>query len=106
MVVLTGEPVLLFWFSSDRIAWLRSHWWVALVAVLAVPAVLFAVGPARVVRAARLATAFQVLQVTRLLKVARILRCRTEHLGSFRHVPRVLVVAGAGAVWAKTRRRA
>lgn len=105
VVVRTGESVLLFWFSSDRIACLRSPWWVALVAALAVPAVLFAIGPVRVLRAARLATAFQLPQVTLLIKVARILRCRTERIGSFRHVPRVLAVAGAGAVWAKTRRR-
>lgn len=93
MVVLTGESLLLFWLSPDRLAWLRSHWWMALVAVLTVPAVLFAIGPAQVLRAARVVTAFQVLRVTRLFKVARVLHRRGERLGRFRHLPWIAVVA-------------
>ncbi|GAB3275687.1 hypothetical protein GCM10027563_02450 [Parasphingorhabdus pacifica] len=93
MVVLTGESVLLFWFSSDRIAWLRSHWWVALVAIVTVPAVLFAIGPVQVLRAARVVTAFQILRVSRLIKVARVLHRHGRRFGRLRDLLWISVLA-------------
>lgn len=76
MIVLTGETVLLFWTSGDRLGWLRQHWWLALVAVATVPAVIFAVGPVQILRLVRLVAAFQVIRAVRLVRVAHTLRKR------------------------------
>ncbi|RCW39825.1 hypothetical protein DFQ14_11489 [Halopolyspora algeriensis] len=81
MVVLAAESVLLFWASGDRLRWLRTHWWMVAIVALTIPAVIFAVGPAQVLRLARVVTAVQLIRVGKLLRVAGILRRRIEHLG-------------------------
>lgn len=73
MLVLAGESGLLFFQSPDRLRWLRRHWWLVLVAVATVPAVVFAAGPVQVLRLVRVVAALQVLNVRRLVKSARIL---------------------------------
>lgn len=81
MAVLAAEAVLLFWVSGDRVRWLRTHWWMVAIVVLTIPAVVFAVGPAQVLRLLRLATAIQLVRVAKLVRVARILRRRATHFG-------------------------
>lgn len=73
MLVLAGESALLFVQSSDRLRWLRRHWWLVLIAVATVPAVIFAVGPVQVLRLVRVVAALQVLKVRRLVRSARII---------------------------------
>ncbi|SFT88451.1 hypothetical protein SAMN04487904_1123 [Actinopolyspora lacussalsi subsp. righensis] len=85
MLVLTAESVLLFWFSRDRPRWLREHWWMALVTVLTIPAVVFAFAPAQVLRLVRVVAAVQLVRVFRLVKVARVLHRRSRVLGRPRY---------------------
>ncbi|WP_461145291.1 hypothetical protein [Salinifilum aidingensis] len=86
MLVLTGESALLFLASPDRLRWLREHWWIVAVTLVSIPAVVFAVGPAQVLRLVRVVTAVQVLKVGRLLKVARVVLRRGVWFGRARGV--------------------
>lgn len=86
MLVLTAESVLLFWSSGDRLRWLRDHWWMALVTVVTVPAVIFAIGPAQVLRLIRVVAAIQLLRVFRLVKVAHVVHRRSWTLGRLRYI--------------------
>ncbi|SDP95511.1 hypothetical protein SAMN04487905_11787 [Actinopolyspora xinjiangensis] len=86
MLVLTAESALLFWFSENRPRWLRDHWWMALVTVLTIPAVVFAFAPAQVLRLVRVVAAVQLVRVFRLVKVARVLHRRARRMGGPRHV--------------------
>ncbi|MDR7300698.1 hypothetical protein [Haloactinomyces albus] len=82
MAVLATEAALLFWVSGDRVRWLRTHWWMVAIVVLTIPAVIFTVGPAQVLRLLRLVTTIQLFRVAKLVRVAQVLRRRAEHLGS------------------------
>jgi len=95
MLVLTAESVLLLVLSAKPLAWLRKHWWTVLVALLSVLAVVFAVGPAQLLRAARVASAVQLLRVSRLLKAARILHRRRSTFGRFQNTPWIAVTTAA-----------
>ncbi|WP_019855811.1 hypothetical protein [Actinopolyspora mortivallis] len=86
MLVLTTESVLLFWASENRLRWLRTHWWMVLVSLLTIPAVVFAFGPAQVLRLVRLVAAVQLVRVVRLVKVARLVHERVGALGAARYV--------------------
>ncbi len=86
MLVLTGESVLLFLASPDRLRWLRDHWWIVAVTLVSIPAVVFAIGPAQVLRLVRVVAAVQVLKVGRLLKVARVVLRRGVRFGRLREV--------------------
>ncbi len=89
MIVLTAESALLLWASGDRVRWLRSHWWLVVITVVTIPAVIFAVGPVQVLRLVRVIAAIQLVRVVRLVKVARVLRRRLHLYGRRWHAVRV-----------------
>lgn len=77
--VLIAETVVLFAVSDDRRAWLWRNRWLVLLAVVMVPAVLFAIGPVQLLRLLRLVRfvgALRILRVKRIFKAGRILRER------------------------------
>ena len=78
--VLIAEAVVLFAVSQDRIAWLKRNWWLVALAIIIVPAVLFALAPVQLLRVAaqlvRMVGALRILRVRRILKAGRILRRR------------------------------
>lgn len=78
LAVLIGEAALLFLLSGSRLEWLRTHKWLVFVVTLTVPAVVFAVGPAQLLRLVRLAGTLRVLRAGRILKAGRVLRRRLE----------------------------
>jgi hypothetical protein len=78
LAVLIGEAVLLFLLSRNRVEWLRTHKWLVFVVALTVPAVVFAVGPAQLLRLVRLVGTLRVLRAGRILKAGRVLQRRLE----------------------------
>lgn len=78
LAVLTGESVVLFLLAGDRVRWLRRHRAVVAIAVVTIPAVVFAVGPVQVLRLVRFVGALRVIRVHRILKAGRILRRRAH----------------------------
>jgi hypothetical protein len=76
MLVLTGESIVLFLLAGDRIGWLWKHKWVIAVAIAAVPAVIFSLGPVQALRIIRLVGALRVLRASRILTAGRVLRRR------------------------------
>ncbi len=78
LVVLVGEAVLLFLLSGDRLEWLRTHKWLVFVVAVTVPAVVFVVGPAQLLRLIRLVGTLRVLRAGRILKAGRVLRRHLE----------------------------
>ena len=90
LAVLTAETAILFVLAGDRSAWLKKHWWIAAVAVVSVPAVIFAVGPVQLLRLVRVVTALRfvrvvgalrIIRVHRIIKAGRILRERAGLTG-------------------------
>ena len=84
LVVLTAETAVLFWLAEDRLGWLRRRWWLVAIAIVSIPAVLFAVGPAQALRLVRSVGALRVIRVGRIIKAGRILRDRMGLTGPFR----------------------
>lgn len=77
LTVLTAETVILFVLAADRWAWLRRHWYLVAVTLLALGAVIFAVGPLQLLRLVRFVGAVRILRVSRILKAGRILHRRS-----------------------------
>lgn len=93
LAVLTAESVVPFALTTDRPAWLRTHWPVLVIALAAIPAVLFAVGPVQALRLLRFVGALRILRVRRILRAGRVLR---DRLGA-EHKWARLAVGGATA---------
>jgi CsoR family transcriptional regulator, copper-sensing transcriptional repressor len=74
--VLVAEVVVLFAVSDRRLQWLKRHLWLVGLALLMIPAVLFAVGPAQLLRLLRMFGALRIVRAGRILKAGRILRRR------------------------------
>lgn len=83
--VLVLETVVLLLLTDDRRAWLRRNWLLVAVTIVVIPAVIFAIGPAQLLRllpvmrvlgVVRFVGALRILRVKRILKAGRILRER------------------------------
>lgn len=85
MIVLTSESALLFVVSRDRLTWLRRNWWIVIVALLAIPAVIFAIGPVQLLRLVQAVGALRVLRANRIIKAARVLERHMDLEGRTRH---------------------
>lgn len=81
--VLIAETVVLFAVSDQRLRWVRRNLWLVALAVVMIPAVIFAVGPVQLLRLIRLVGALRIIRVGRIFKAGRIVRQR----------------AGLNAVW-------
>jgi CsoR family transcriptional regulator, copper-sensing transcriptional repressor len=97
LAVLTAETVILLALSGDRVRWLKRHWWVAVVALASIPAVLFAVGPVQLLRLVRFVGALRIIRVGRIIKAGRILRQRAGLTGRVRAAVAVFVTLAAAA---------
>ncbi|WP_376769802.1 metal-sensitive transcriptional repressor family protein [Nocardiopsis aegyptia] len=75
-IVLWGEWIMLIALADNKREWLRTHWWATVIAAVTVPAVLFALGPAQVLRMVRAFGALPLLRVTRIIEAGGILRRR------------------------------
>jgi CsoR family transcriptional regulator, copper-sensing transcriptional repressor len=74
--VLIAEAVVLFAVSQNRLAWLRRNLWLVALALVMIPAVVFAVGPVQLLRLLRVAGALRIIRVRRIFKAGKILRRR------------------------------
>lgn len=74
--VLIAEAVVLFAVSEDRLTWLRNNLWLAALAAVMIPAVIFAVGPVQLLRLVRVFGALRIIRVRRIFKAGKILRRR------------------------------
>lgn len=81
--VLIAETVVLFAVSDQRLTWVRRNLWLVALAVVMIPAVIFAVGPVQLLRLMRVVGALRIIRVGRIFKAGRIVRER----------------AGLNAVW-------
>lgn len=84
--VLVAETVVLLAVATDKRAWLRRNWWLVALAVLIVPAVIFAVGPVQLLRLVRVVGALRVLRARRILKAGRIISERHAGDGRWRRL--------------------
>jgi CsoR family transcriptional regulator, copper-sensing transcriptional repressor len=77
--VLVAEALVLFAVSEHRLAWLRRNWWLVALAVIIVPAVIYAIAPVQLLRllyVLRAVGALRIIRVKRIFKAGRILRER------------------------------
>lgn len=81
VAVLAGESIIPLILAHDRWHWLRERWYVVAVAAICIPAVIFAVGPAQLLRLVRFVGALWILRVRRILKAGKILRQRSGRTG-------------------------
>lgn len=81
-LVLWAEWILLIALAENKIGWLRTHKWSTFVAAVTLPAVVFALGPAQVLRLARTAGTLRLLRVTRIIEAGGVLRRRMGLTGT------------------------
>jgi CsoR family transcriptional regulator, copper-sensing transcriptional repressor len=77
--VLVAEAVVLFAVAEHRRQWLRRNWWLVALAVIIVPAVIYAVAPVQLLRVLyvlRAVGALRIIRVKRIFKAGTILRQR------------------------------
>jgi CsoR family transcriptional regulator, copper-sensing transcriptional repressor len=74
--VLVAEAVVLLAVSQHRLTWLRNNLWLVGLAVVMIPAVVFAVGPVQLLRLLRVFGALRIIRVRRIFKAGQILRRR------------------------------
>jgi hypothetical protein len=77
LAVLLGESVALLWTSGNLRTYLRRYRSQLIVVGIAVPAVVFVVGPFQVLRLMLALGAFRILRVRRILRAGRIVVHRT-----------------------------
>ncbi|EIE97892.1 hypothetical protein [Saccharomonospora glauca] len=77
LAVLMGESVALLWASGSLHAYLRRYRAHLVVVGLTVPAVVFLVGPAQVLRLLLALGAFRILRVRRILRAGKVIVHRT-----------------------------
>lgn len=75
-MLLWAEWILLIILAENTRAWLRANRWSTFVAALTLPAVVFALGPAQVLRLVRAAGALRVMRITRVIEAGGVLRRR------------------------------
>lgn len=76
LAVLMGESVILLVMARDRRRWLQENRFLVTTALICVPAVVFAVGPAQILRLLRFVGALRLLRVRRIFRAGRIVRDR------------------------------
>ncbi|WP_017588886.1 hypothetical protein [Nocardiopsis ganjiahuensis] len=81
-LVLWAEWILLIALAEDKLGWLRTHKWSTFVAAVTLPAVVFALGPAQVLRLVRAAGTLRLLRVTRIIEAGGVLRRRMGLTGT------------------------
>lgn len=80
-VILWAEWILLIALAENTRAWLRANRWSTFVAVLTLPAIVFTLGPAQVLRLVQAAGALRVMRITRVIEAGGVLRRRMELTG-------------------------
>lgn len=75
-LVLWAEWILLIALAENKREWLRANRWSTFVAALTVPAVIFALGPAQVLRLTRVAGTLRLVRVSRIIEAGGVLRRR------------------------------
>jgi len=90
--VLVAETVVLASLSRDRRSWVREHRWLLVVTAIVIPAVVFAVGPAQLLRLVRVVGALRLIRARRIVRAAGVLR---ERAGLSGRTAKALT-AGAG----------
>jgi hypothetical protein len=91
-VVLVAETVILFVVADSKRAWIRGHLGLIALTVVVIVAVVFALGPAQVLRLVRTVGALRVLRAGRIVRAARSLSARMGFTGRLAHA----AAAGAG----------
>ncbi len=81
--VLIAETVVLLAVAEDKRAWARRNWWLFALIAIIIPAVIFALGPAQLLRLVRpliqlvrFAGALRIVRIKRIIKAGKILRER------------------------------
>ncbi|KUG55807.1 hypothetical protein AVL62_05845 [Serinicoccus chungangensis] len=88
--VLLAETLILFLVARDKRSWVRRNWWLILLTVGVVLAVVLAVGPLQLLRLLRVVGALRLIRAGRILKAGRLLRQRLGLTGRWQQVPGVL----------------
>lgn len=95
--VLVGETLLMLWLSGSVPDWFRRYRWHLLVAGLTVPAVIFVVGPAQILRLVLVYLKFRMFRAGRIVGAGRAVTSKFRLEGRQRRlVFTVLVVLAAG----------
>src|SRR5690625_512252 len=81
-VILWAEWILLIVFAEEKLKWLRANRWSTFVAAVTLPAVIFTLGPAQLLRLLRVAGTLPVIRLTRIVEAGGVVRRRLGLSGS------------------------
>lgn len=93
-LVLVAETVILLAVAESKRAWIRGHLGLIALTLAVVVAVVFALGPAQVLRLVRTVGALRILRAGRIVKAARSVSNRMGFTGRLAH----LAAAAAGVI--------
>ncbi|TQN42154.1 hypothetical protein FHU33_1548 [Blastococcus colisei] len=90
--VLVAETVILLVVAGNKRAWIRGHLGLIALTLAVIVAVVFALGPAQILRLVRTVGALRILRAGRIVKAARSVSDRMGFTGRLAHI----AAAGAG----------
>lgn len=73
-VVLIVETVVFFLVSPKKVEWLRRNWWLVVLTILVIIAVIFSIGPMQILRLLRSVGALRVLRAKQVAKAGHSLQ--------------------------------
>lgn len=79
--VLWIEWLTLMLLAQNPLGWLRRHKWTVTVALLSIPAVMFTLGPAQLLRLAYVVSTLRIMRVRRIINAARAVNRRLSGKG-------------------------
>ncbi|ADD45161.1 hypothetical protein [Stackebrandtia nassauensis] len=86
------EFAVLFVLSENKFRWLRRNWWLCLIIVVTLPAVVYSLGPAQLLRIVYSVSTLRILRVRKIIKAGNIVQDKLKLRGWARTLVLAVVI--------------